>query len=158
MAKTIILSTSHADNISKPFFKIDSIPNENEESFIKASSNSHFLKIISYQIKQLDASLKGKFVSCLDQTCQDQVSDTSSSEEDEDDNTNFGDEEALNVIEEAFKEPAPLAINKIRNWTHSSTRNYYPMPTPLIFKMKKEEVLLPLTSMENQCTLSLIHI
>jgi len=36
----------------------------------------------------------------------------------------------LNVIEETFDNPSPSAINKIRNWTHGSTRNYYPRPTP----------------------------
>jgi len=111
----MIPSTSHVDNISEPFFKTDSIPKENEKSFIKVSSDSHFLKIISDQIKKLDASLKGKSVFCLDQACQNQVSDTPSTRKDEDDNTSTDKEEALNVIEEAFEELAPLPINKIRS-------------------------------------------
>ena len=71
--------------------------------------------------------MKDKSVSCLDKTCQNQPSDTSSSSEDEE-NTNS--EEALNVIEETFEDPSPSAINKIRNWTSGSTRNYYQRPTP----------------------------
>ena len=35
----------------------------------------------------------------------------------------------MNVIGEAFEEPSPLAIIKIRNWTQGNTKNYYPMPT-----------------------------
>ena len=85
------------------------------------------MKIISDQIQEL-TTLKDKSVSCLDKTCQDQPSDTSSSSEDE---VNTDSEEALNVIEEAFDDPSPSAINKIRHWTSSSTRNYYPRPTPL---------------------------
>jgi len=51
---------------------MDSILKKNEESLLKASlnANSHFLKIISDQIKELDTSLKGKTITCLDKTCQ----------------------------------------------------------------------------------------
>jgi len=119
-------STSYTDQISKPFFKIDSIPKANEDSFSEAFSNAHFLKIISDQIQEL-TTIKDKSVSCLDKTYQNQPSDTSSSGED-DENTDS--EEALNVIEETFEEPSPSAINKIRNWTSGSARNYYPRPTP----------------------------
>ena len=66
--------------------------------------------------------------SCLDNTCQDQSSNTASSSEDE---VNTDSEEALNVIEEAFDDPSPSSINEIRNWTLGSTRNYYLRPTPL---------------------------
>jgi len=40
---------TYADNISKPFFKMDIIPKKNEESFLEASSsaNDQLLKIIS---------------------------------------------------------------------------------------------------------------
>jgi len=72
----------------------------------------------------------GKSVSCLNQACQNQVFYTSSSYEDDDDNTSTGEEEALNAMEEAFEESAPLAINKIRNRTQGDARNYYPRPTP----------------------------
>jgi len=56
----------------------------------------------------------------------------------------------LNVIEETFDDPAPLTLNKIRNWTLGSTRNYYPRPTPLIFNIKKEAVLQPPNLMASQ--------
>ena len=119
-------STSYTDQISKSFFKTDSIPKVNEESFSEAFSNAHFLKIISDQIQEL-STLKDKSVLCLDKTCQNQPSDISSSSEDE---VTTDGEEALNVIEETFEEPSPSAINKIRNWTSGGTRNYYPRPTP----------------------------
>ena len=53
---------SHADNISHPFFKIDSIPKKNEDSFLNASSNtnSHFLKLIFEQIKSLRPPQKAR--------------------------------------------------------------------------------------------------
>jgi len=51
---------------------MDSIPKKNEESFFNASSstNNHFVKIISEQIKDLKISSKGKALICLDKTCQ----------------------------------------------------------------------------------------
>ena len=85
------------------------------------------MKIISDQIQEL-TTLKDKSISCLDKTYQNQPSDTSSSSEDE---VNTDSEEALNTIEEAFDDPSPSAVNKIRNWTLGSTRNYYLRPTPL---------------------------
>jgi len=119
-------STSYRDQISKPFFKIDSILKANEDFFSEAFSKAHFLKIISNQIQEL-TTMKDKSVSCLDKTCQNQSSDTSSSSEDD---GNTDSEEALNVIEETFEDPSPSAINKIRNWTSSRSRNYYPRPIP----------------------------
>jgi len=119
-------STSYTDQISKPFFKTDSIPKANGDSFSEAFSNAQFFKIISDQIQEL-TTMKDKSVSCLDKTCQNQPSDTSSPSEDE---VNTDGEEALNVIEEAFDDPPPSAINNIRNWTSGSTHNYYPRPTP----------------------------
>jgi len=45
------------------------------------------------------------------------MSDTSSSkEEEEDDAQNSSSEDVLNVINEAFMDASPLAINKIKNW------------------------------------------
>ena len=70
-------------------------------------------------------------------TCQTQQTDTSSSSEDDDDGiTKSG--EALNVIEETFDDPSPSPINKIRNWTSGSTRNYYPRPTPLDIQYEEQ--------------------
>ena len=93
-----------------------SIPKKNEVSFLKAcsSANSHFLKIISEQIKEPDTSLKDKTITCLDKTCQKQVLDTSS-EEEEGDTKSSSSEDILNVIEEEFEDSSPSAINKIRN-------------------------------------------
>jgi len=94
-----------------------SIPKKNEESFFNASSstNSHFLKIISEQIKDLEISPKGKAITCLDKTCQNQVYDTSS-EEEEIDAQSSNSKDILNVIEEVFKDSSPPVINKIKNW------------------------------------------
>jgi len=92
-------STSYTDQISKPFFKTDSIPKANEDFFFEAFSNAHFLKIILDQIQEL-TTMKDKSVSYLDKTCQNQPSDTSSSSEDEE---NTDTEAALNVIEETFE-------------------------------------------------------
>jgi len=61
-------STSYTDQISKLFFKTDSIPKANKDSFSEAFSNAQFLKIISNQIQEL-TTLKDKFVSRLDKTC-----------------------------------------------------------------------------------------
>jgi len=123
---TTLSSTSYTDQISKPFFKTDSIPKANEDSFSEAFSNAQFLKIILDQIQEL-STLKDKSVSCLDRTCHNQTSDISSSSEED---VNTDSEEALNVINEAFDDPSPSAINKIRHWTSGSTRNYYPRPIP----------------------------
>ena len=121
---------NYADNISRPFLKTDSIPKKNEESFLEASSNvnSHFLKIISYQLQNLDTSLKGKAVSCLDKTCQNQELETSSHNEEE--NHSHSSEDIHNVIEETFGDSSRLTINKIKNWNQGGTWNYYPRPTP----------------------------
>ena len=54
--------------------------------------------------------------------------DTSSKEE-EIDAQSSSSEDILNVIEEAFEDSSPPAINKIKNWHQGSTRNYYPRPT-----------------------------
>jgi len=69
VVKTSIPSTSYTDTISKPFFEMDSLLKENKESYVEASTNNHFLHIISDQIKELDTTLKGQSVTCLDQTC-----------------------------------------------------------------------------------------
>jgi len=68
-------------------------------------------------------------VTCLDKTCQNQESETSSDNEEE--NRSDSSEDILNVIEETFEDSSPLAINKIRNWNRGETKNYYPRPTPL---------------------------
>ena len=46
-------STSYTDQISKPFFKTDSMPKANEHLFFEALSNAQFLKIILDQIQEL---------------------------------------------------------------------------------------------------------
>jgi len=107
------------DNIVlKPFFKTDSIPKRNEESYLKAASsaNSQLLTVISEQIKELDAIIKGKNVACLDNTCQDKISESSSSseEEDEDDTKSTTSDAIINTIQENF-EDTPLTINKLKN-------------------------------------------
>ena len=84
VAKALIPKSipSYADNISQPLFKMDSILKKNEESFLNGSSstNSHFRKIISEQIKELEASSKGKTKTCLDKTFLNQVLGISSEE------------------------------------------------------------------------------
>ena len=84
--------------------------------------------MISDQIKELDLSFKDKAVTCLGKTCQNQLSDTSSKEEDKDAEITSS-EDIINTLQETFEDDSPLAINKIRNWTQGTTRNYYPWPT-----------------------------
>jgi len=102
-------STSHHDGVSKPFFKTNSVPRDKMEAYQQAaSSNNQHLKIISEQIKELDKSVKGKSISCIDQTCQTCQND-SSSDEDSDNESDA----ALRVLEGTFEESGPLTINKL---------------------------------------------
>jgi len=94
-----------------------------------ASSNTQYLKVITDQLKELDKSIKGKSVSCIDQTCQINQEDSSTNSESDESTTES--EAALRVIEDTFEESLPLAINKINHWNKSSTRNFYPRPTTL---------------------------
>jgi len=80
-------SSTHnlVNNISKPFFKMDTVPKQNEEAFItKSKENSSLLKGITYQLKELETSFKGMKISCVDKNC----NNTSSSSEEEDDDDN----------------------------------------------------------------------
>ena len=73
------------DNISKPFFKMDSVPKQNEEAFVRNSKkNASLLNGITYQLKELETSFKGMKISCVDETCQNTSSSSSALEEEED--------------------------------------------------------------------------
>jgi len=78
-----------------------------------ASSNTQYLKVITAQLKELDKSVKGKSVSCIDQTCQINQGDSATNSESDEGTTES--EAALRVIEDTFKESLPLAINKINH-------------------------------------------
>jgi len=93
-----------------------------------ASSNTQYLQVITDQLKELDKSVKGKSVSCIDQTCQ--INQEDSSTNSESDESTPESEAALRVIEDTFEESLPLASNKINHWNKGSTRNFYPRPTP----------------------------
>ena len=81
------------------------------------------------QIRALD--LQCKSTTCLDKTCVLEGTEPSESEEEDDDNQMESEEESLNVLSKNFEDTkTPLAINKVRHWNPSSSRNYYPRPTP----------------------------
>ena len=72
VTKTQHPSTSHknenyANSISKPFFKVESVPRKDQDDFTIAFSNASLLKQFSQQIKALD--LQTPSTSCLDKTC-----------------------------------------------------------------------------------------
>ena len=73
-----------------------------------ASLNNQYLKIISDQNKELDKSVKGKSISCIDQTCQTGQNDSSSDEASDNES-----EAALRILEDTFEESRPLTINKL---------------------------------------------
>jgi len=120
--------SNYANSISKPFFKIESVPQKDQDSFTQAFSNASLINQISTQIKALD--LQSKSTACLDKTCVLASTVTSTSEEEEGDDPDSSEEESLNVISKLFEEDSPLTINKIRHWNSSTTRNFYPKPTP----------------------------
>jgi len=120
---------SYANSISKSFFKTDSIPKVREDALRKASSNNHLLNQISEQIKALDASVQTKSASCLDKTCPINATDSSSSD-DEEEELNNSEEDDVNVLSEASEESTPPAINKIRHWNPSTSKFFYPRPSP----------------------------
>jgi len=59
--------------------------------------------------------LKEKAITCLDKTCQNQVSDTSLEEESDDDVKSSKSQDSLNALPEMFEDSLPTAINKITN-------------------------------------------
>jgi len=149
-------SSNYANGISKPFFKTKSVPKKHQEAFSQAWSNSSLVNQISAQIKALD--LQQKSASCLDKTYVLVGTESFDSEEDDEDQNN-SEEESLNVISRLFRflnvisrlfdeNEAPLAVNKIRHWNPSSSRNYYPRPTPMTSNMKRAAVLHQHQSME----------
>jgi len=119
--------SNYANSISKPSFKIESVPPKDQESFTHAFSNTSLLNQILTQIKALD--LQTKSTSCLDKTCVLAKAETSTSEEEEEDDLGDSEEASLNVISKLFEEDSPLAINKICHWNSNTTRNLYPKPT-----------------------------
>ena len=122
MQQIVSPRTTQEDSVSKLFFKTDSIPQHKMEAYHPVpSSNNQYLKIISYQLKEIDMSVKGKSLSCMNQTCR-ITQEESSSNEDTNDGTNES-EVALRVIEDTFEETLPLTINKIHQWNKGSIRN-----------------------------------
>jgi len=78
---------------------------------------------------------------CLDKTCENQLSDTSSEEEDEDsESTNS--EDVINNLQETFEDDSPLAINKIRNGLRGILEIIAHGQLLLISNMKREKVSL----------------
>jgi len=120
---------SYANSISKPFFKTDSIPKVCEDALTKAWSNNHLLNQISDQIKALDAAAQTKLATCLDKTYHTKAIDSSSSDDEEAELSNSN-TDCLNVLSEAFNDNPPPAINKIRHWNPSTSRNFYLRPSP----------------------------
>ena len=131
-------SSSFADNFSKPFVKLDSIPRATVESLpMPKSPNFDLVQNISEQMKAIG---KKKSLACIDKTAQQKVDNTSPSEEEEDAVTCSSDSNEVvaaiqmtledeEPIQNSYKEE-PLAVNKIQNWRNAKTRNYYPRPTP----------------------------
>jgi len=120
--------SSYTNTISKPFFKTDSIPKKHEEACTQAWSNSSLINRISEQINVVGSSQQ-KSASCLDKTCVLAATDSSASEEDEEEQIE-SEEESLNVLSKILDNEDSLIINKIRHWNPSTTRNFYPRPTP----------------------------
>jgi len=77
---------------------MDSIPKQNEETFVvKSKENASLLKGITNQLKELETSFKGMKIYCVDKTCQNTSSSSSSEEEDDDDN------KVVSTIQKIFK-------------------------------------------------------
>jgi len=80
-----------------------------------------------HKLKPLTYSTNQRLV--FDKTCV-VVATASSASEDDTETQNDSEEESLNVISKVFDDEEPLAINKIRHWSPSTPRNFYPRPTP----------------------------
>jgi len=131
----LLENSNYANSISRPFFKIESVPPKDQDSFTQALSNNSLTNQISAQIKALD--LQSRSTSCLDKTCVLADIDTSTSENDVE-NFDESEEESLNVISKVFEDETPLAINKIRHWNPSISRNFYTRPTPLDLQYEEQ--------------------
>ena len=142
--------SNYANSISKSFFKIESVPPKDQESFTHAFSDTLLLNQISTQIKALD--LQTISTSCLDKTCVLAKVETSTSEEEEEDDLGDSEEASLNVISKLFEEDSPLAINKIRHWNSNARRNFFPNQLLQTFNMKNEEPLLQMLLTVNPFT------
>jgi len=59
--------SNYANSISKPFFKVENVPQKDQDSFTQAFSDTSLINQISTQIKAVD--LQSKSTSCLDKTC-----------------------------------------------------------------------------------------
>jgi len=57
-------NSNYANSISRPFFKIESVPQKDQDSFTQALSTNSLINQISAQIKALD--LQTRSTSCLD--------------------------------------------------------------------------------------------
>jgi len=119
-------SETYANSVSKPFFKVESVPRKDQEHFTNSFSNASLLMQISQQIKALD--IQSPSTSCIDKTCSQIQHDTSS--EAEDDINSESEEDTLNVITKTFEDEQELSINKINYGNKSTMRNYYSRPSP----------------------------
>ena len=126
---------TYANSISKPFFKVNSVPRKDQDDFTTAFSNASLLKQISQQIKALD--LQKPSTSCIDKTCAQIQQATSESKSEEADEDNESEEDNLFTLTKTFEEDKDLALNKINYRNKSTMRNYYSRPTPRIFNMRK---------------------
>ena len=111
---------TYANSISKPFFKVDSVPRKDQEEFTTAFSNTMLLNQITQQLNALN--INSPSTSCIDKTC----SQTQNIETESEDSEG----ETINDIVQNFEDENPLAINKISYENTSATRNYYTKPTP----------------------------
>ena len=130
---------NYANSISKPFFRVDSVPRKDQEEFTTAFSNTMLLNQITQQLNALN--INSPSTSCIDKTC----SQTQNIETESEDSEG----ETINDIVQNFEDENPLAINKISYENTSATRNYYQSLHLLIFNSKKEVLLLKIILMVN---------
>ena len=123
-----ISTETYANSISKPFFKVESVPRKYQNDFTTAFSNASLLKQISQQIDALN--LRTPSTSCIDKTCSQIQQDTSSESEEEPEEEIESEKDTLNVITKTFEEDKGLALNKINYGNKSTMRNYYSRPSP----------------------------
>jgi len=115
---------NYANSISKPFFKVESVPRKDQDDFTTAFSNASLLQQISQQIKALD--LQTPSTSCLDKTCV--QNDTTALETDEAGEDIESEDNTLQILTKTFEEVP--TTNKINYGNRSTMRNYYTRPSP----------------------------
>ena len=105
---------TYANSISKPFFKVESVPRKDHDDFTTAFSNASLLKQISQQIKALD--IQTPSTSCIGKTCAQIQQATSASETEEAEEQSEDDN--LFTLTKTFEDEIDLALNKINYATN----------------------------------------